>query len=115
MLYFSANANDGTGTELWKYDGTNSPILAKDINPGPGDSAPSFMTDFNGALYFGAIGNDNAGYELWKFDGTNATRVTDINTTGGSNPAYLAVYNNELYFRADAGDGTGTELWKFKP
>lgn len=115
MLYFSANANDGTGTELWKYDGTNSPILAKDINPGPGDSAPSFMTDFNGTLYFGAIGNDNAGYELWKFDGTNATRVTDINLTGGSNPAYLAVYNNELYFRADAGDGTGTELWKFKP
>jgi ELWxxDGT repeat protein len=115
MLYFSAvNANDGMGIELWKYDGTNSPSLAKDINTGPGDSAPSFMTDFNGALYFGAIG-DAAGYELWKFDGTTATRLTDINTTGGSNPAYLAVYNNELYFRADSGDGTGTELWKFRP
>lgn len=112
VLYFSANANDDKGTELWKYDGTNPPVLAMDINTA-GDSAPTFMTDFNGALYFGANG-DSAGYELWKFDGTTATRVTDINPAGNSNPAYLAVYNNELYFRADSGDGTGTEIWKFR-
>jgi len=82
---------------------------------GAGDSAPTFMTEFNGALYFGANGNDSTGFELWKYDGTTASRAADINRSGDANPAYLAVFNNELYFQARGGDGTGIELWKFKP
>jgi ELWxxDGT repeat protein len=110
-LYFSANANDNKGTELWKFDGTTA-SLAADINPA-GDSVPTYLTVFNNALYFSANG-DSAGFELWKFDGTNATRVSDINPAGNANPAYLTFYNNELYFQANANDGTGAELWKFK-
>jgi ELWxxDGT repeat protein len=63
ILYFSANANDGFGTELWKYDGTTASRVA-DINVGAGDSAPSYLTVFNGELYFSANGNDGSGYEL---------------------------------------------------
>ena len=109
-LYFSAN--DGRGVELWKFDGTNA-SLGADINPA-GDSAPTFMTEYNGALYFGALGNDGSGYELWKFDGTTPSLVADISKAGDSTPAYLAVYNGELYFQARGGDGAGKELWKYK-
>src|SRR5262245_41954482 len=113
-LYFSANANDGKGIELYRYDGTNPPVLVADINPNAGDSNPSFLTVFNSALYFSANG-DAAGQELWKYTGTGApTRISDINTAGNSNPSYLVVFNNELYFQANSNDGTGTELWKFK-
>ena len=38
-LYF--RANDGTnGTELWKYDGVNSPSMVTDIISGIGSSSP---------------------------------------------------------------------------
>jgi ELWxxDGT repeat protein len=113
VLYFSAVGSTNSGVELWKYDGVNPPTLAVDVNPGPTDSVPTYLTVFNGALYFSANG-DASGFELWKSNGATATRVSDINTTGGSNPAFLAVHNGELYFQANANDGTGAELWKFK-
>src|SRR5882672_7057292 len=68
-LFFAAS--DGvSGVELWKTNGTDvGTVLVKDINPGPGNSAPLGFTVFNGALYFAA--NDGAsGFELWKTDGT---------------------------------------------
>jgi ELWxxDGT repeat protein len=66
-LYFSANGNDSTGFELWKFDGTNASRVA-DINK-TGDSNPSFLTVYNNELYFQANGGDGAGKELWKFKG----------------------------------------------
>ncbi|NUQ85513.1 MAG: LysM peptidoglycan-binding domain-containing protein [Anaerolineales bacterium] len=87
-----------------------------DINPGAGDSNPSYPAVFNNALYFNATGNDNAGAELWKYDAaTNtASRVADIFPgLQGSNPAFLASYNGALYFSADGSDGAGVELWRF--
>ena len=111
-LYFSANGNDGAGTELWRYDGTNPGRVAY-INPGAGDSGPTFLTVFNNALYFSATG-DSAGTELWKYDGTTVKRVSDLNTAGNSSPAFLTVFDNALFFQANGGDGTGVELWKFK-
>jgi ELWxxDGT repeat protein len=87
--------------------------MAADINPGPADSAPTYMTPFNAALFFGAVGN-SSGFELWKFDGTTASMAADINPSGSANPAYLAVYSNELYFQATGNDGAGAELWRYK-
>ena len=84
-----------------------------DINPGAGDSGPTFLTVFNGALYFSATG-DSAGTELWKYDGATTKRVSDLNAAGNSNPAFLAVFDNALFFQANGGDGAGIELWKFK-
>src|SRR5688572_27144254 len=40
-MYFSAN-NGSTGNELFKYDGTNPPVLAYDF--GPGNSTPRSLT-----------------------------------------------------------------------
>lgn len=115
QLYFQANANNGTGTELWKYDAPlQAASFVKDINAGAGNSDPAFLVSYSNLLYFRANGNDGAGAELWRFNGTDAGRVTDLNAgAGDSNPAYLTVFNNSLYFSANGNDGTGNELWVY--
>ena len=111
LLYFSAN--DGVnGTELWKYDGTNTPVRVTQICPGSGSSNPANPCVYNNALYFSA--NDgSSGAELWKYDGTNATRVADIVPgSGGSSPASLTVFNGTLYFVAQDTNSVRA-LWKY--
>ena len=85
--------------------------MVANINPGSGDSNPSYLTVFNNELYFRA--NDvTYGKELWKYDGTNAPSMVAGPCCGSSESSDLTVFNNELYFSAD--DGTnGLELWKY--
>jgi ELWxxDGT repeat protein len=114
-LYFQADAGDGAGAELWKYDGGLKAVSrVADINPGAGSSSPAFLMPFQNMLYFGANGNDTGGNELWRFNGSAVGRVTDINPgTADANPMYLTVFNNVLYFSAKGGDNKGVELWKY--
>jgi ELWxxDGT repeat protein len=111
-VYFSAD--DGLhGEELWQSDGSQGGTsVVTDINPGPADASPDWITAIDGILYFAA--NDGThGSELWKSDGTAAgtSMVMDINPgPSGSSPHNLAVVGDTLYFAAT--DGThGSELW----
>ena len=115
QLYFQANANNGAGTELWKYDaGLQAASFGKDINQGAGNSDPAFLTPYANMLYFRANGNDGVGTELWRFNGSDVGRVADLNSgVGDSNPSYMTVFNNLLYFSANGNDGTGNELWAY--
>ncbi len=63
-VYF--RANDGSsGRELWRSDGTVSGTeRVADLNPGPENSYPVEMAEFNGALLFGARTGDD-GREPW--------------------------------------------------
>ena len=115
QLYFQANANDGVGAELWRYDsGLNAVSRVADMNAGAGSSEPAFLTQYGDMLYFSANGNDGGGRELWRFNGSATGRVSDINTgTGDANPMFLTVFNDALYFRATGSDGKGAELWRY--
>lgn len=115
QLYFQANANDGIGAELWRYDtGLKALSRVSDISAGAAGSEPAFLTQYGDMLYFSANGNDGGGRELWRFNGSASGRVSDINAnTGDANPMYLTVFNNALYFRATGSDGKGAELWKY--
>jgi ELWxxDGT repeat protein len=115
-LHFQANANDGVGAELWKYDrGLNAISLVADIMPGEGSSEPAYLTPFGEMLYFRANGNDGAGLELWRLNGAGAWgRVGDLYPgPGDANPMYMTVFNNALYFSANGNDGFGVELWRY--
>lgn len=111
-LYFCAN--DGIhGKELMEYNGTNNPVLVKDIRSGPNSSSPSSFIEFNNNLYF--VANDGShGYELWAYDGIDEPAIVSDILIGslGSHPLYLIVFNNKLHFSADDGEN-GRELWEY--
>lgn len=94
-LYFLTNPVEGTGSDLWKYDGST----ASQITYFPASMYPSYLCAFNNNLYFSCDGNDGAGRELWKYDGTTSSRVADIYSgSRSSDPSYLTTFNNDLYF-----------------
>ncbi|MFZ6012134.1 MAG: ELWxxDGT repeat protein [Bacteroidota bacterium] len=112
-VYFQAN--DGTGYELWKSDGTFAgTVQVKDINTtsGTASSSPANLTNVGGTLYFTASDGVN-GTELWKSSGTSGTTTMVVDLYPGatsSSPAYLTAISTTCYFRAN--DGSGYELWK---
>ena len=124
-LYFAAN--DGQhGRELWRSNGTTaSTRLVRDINFGPADSAPTYLTaadvlfTVNGRLrgarrlFFRA--NDGIhGAELWSTDGSAiGTRLARDIRPGplGSNPFNITQAGFAVFFGANDGV-LGNELWR---
>jgi ELWxxDGT repeat protein len=70
VLYFTATTPE-TGYEIWAYDGTNVTIAA-DINPGPGDSFPQFLTVYNNSFLFRAAADGATDWEPWIYTPTAA-------------------------------------------
>lgn len=108
-------ADDGTGTALWKSDGTTvGTVMLKPIA-----LSLNFMNiraDFtivDGTLFFTAQ-DATAGMELWKTDGTSAgtVRVKDIKPgLTSSNPTELTAVGDKLFFVAPSAANKGIELW----
>jgi ELWxxDGT repeat protein len=114
------NADDGTGRELWRTDGTAAgTVLFKDIRASANDfstpprgSSPSFFANVNGRLLFSADDGIH-GRELWVSDGTatGTQLLVDINPGAtASNAAPAVVIGKRVYFVADDGVH-GQELW----
>lgn len=112
---FVFQANDGgtSGYELWLTDGTTAgTVLVKEINPGAGNSFPTFGAVANGRVYFSA-NNGTDGIELWTTDGTTAgtNMVKDINPGASSSSCTrFTEHNGRIYFNAEDGIN-GKELW----
>ncbi len=82
-LYFAASGNDGTGSELWKYDLVHGADRVADIHPGVSGSYPAYFAVFNGSLYFQANGNDGAGAELWQYGNTSTVSIRSTGSLDG--------------------------------
>ncbi len=114
-LFFPAN-NGTNGPELYSWDGTNAPMMVKDINPGAPGSSPTEVVMLGNKVYFSATDGTN-GFELWEHDPTYGTTrmVADVYAGGpSSNPSNLTVYNGKLYFAANE-PSVGNELFVYDP
>ncbi len=98
-LYFVGRSN-GTGTELYKYDGKNFPQLAYDINPGQPSSGAILHAFHDNKLYFSAI--DGSGPQAWLYSLDVKTYAlkqltglpgSPFNGVGG----YAIIYKEKLY------------------
>ena len=83
------------GLELWKSNGTTGgTTIVKDINPGPTNSQPWYMTESNGRVIF-SLHETKTGSELWSTNGSAAgtSIVKDINTTATQGSSANVYYN----------------------
>ena len=96
-LFFNANDVE-TGTELYRYDGTNVTLI--EINPGPGWSDPKDITSFGGRAYFGA--NDGTGETLLLRTNAAGTGIEQVgsNSNFAIGPTELTVVGSNLFYSA---------------
>ncbi|HEY2463656.1 MAG TPA: Ig-like domain-containing protein [Steroidobacteraceae bacterium] len=109
-IYFSAgDASSGFGRELWVSDGTAAgTMMLDDINSGPADSSPQFLTAFASHLYFSADDGSH-GRNLWASDGTATGSAQQAAFATGPVAAILGSASGELF--VSATNGTTTDLW----
>ena len=106
-LYFQAN--DGTSTQWWSYDGTNDPVKVTNLNEG-GFATPMWpiVDEENNIVYFQA---NNGRNELHVMHADETTEIIDINPDNhGYNGMEAILFNGKLIFQGDDGV-TGDELW----
>jgi gliding motility-associated-like protein len=109
LCYFLAD--DGTGTALWRSDGTAGNTVKITMPAGTTVDANGGLVNSNNILFF-AANNAAVGNELWSSDGSTVTLVKDIFPgTSSSNPTNFTDVGGTCYFSA-IGETTGAELWK---
>jgi ELWxxDGT repeat protein len=109
-------ATDGShGSELFGYDGTNSPGIIADINSGTDGSNPASFCEFNNRLFFSAD-NNTVDNRMFAYDGINPPALafadTSLRTASSTYLDTLAVYNNKLFFDGSI-NATDYELWGY--
>jgi ELWxxDGT repeat protein len=103
-------ANDGSGKELWKTDGTEAGTQqVTDIAANP-DS----LVSLNQAIYFVAE-DSNGDEQLWVTNDSSqgATMLRETFPSAPENPSNLAVLGNSLFFQG-SDDLHGEEIWALK-
>lgn len=102
-----------TGIELWAADGSEEGTRrVHDINPGPLNSSPSGLYEFEGAIFFQAT-TGSFGAELWTTQGTSESTLLLVDIESGprsSYPRYMTGMHSKLFFSAKT-HATGREPW----
>jgi ELWxxDGT repeat protein len=125
VVYFTAN--DGTGAELWSWDGSGSPVkIPSVVNPpapagtDPGGSFPGPYIVYNGKLVYDAR-EVGFGFELHEYDpslpinlGTNPRRIVDLEPgpVDGVAISNFTEFNGKVYFTGFRSD-VGAELFSY--
>jgi ELWxxDGT repeat protein len=109
-VYFSADASEGIGEELYRTNVTTTELV-EDILPGPNSSSVENTFAFGNILLFSVFSGPE-GRELWKTDGTNTSMIADLNPGfQSSNPENFVNFNNQVYFVATTA-AKGKEIFK---
>ena len=123
MLYFSADAGNGSGTELWKTNGTLAGTTqVRDIAWQARSSFPEYFAALGNQVIFQANRGDHLeGPVIWRTDGTQAgtTALLDLteDMTAHSYPSELTRAGDEVYFLVNRVRQAGYyvhqwEMWK---
>ena len=113
ILYFTATDTGSiSGSEIWSWDGTNTPALAYDLWSGSDSSNPENLTVFKNRMYFSAIDN-SAQTELWSLDGSSDPSAIELVTAGNSSPTGFTKGADTLFFNANTETGRG--LYYYNP
>jgi ELWxxDGT repeat protein len=100
-------ANDGTGPELWRSNGTAAgtyPLL--DMNPGAGGiSLLGKLTRLGRYAYF-SVYSQNQGYRVWRTNGTKAGTEAIASALGQN----FVAYQDKILFNGEE-PYSGAELW----
>ena len=109
-IYFSADASQGIGEELYRTNITTTELVA-DILPGANSSSIENMFSFGNLLLF-SVFTGPEGRELWKTNGSTTQMIADLNPGyQSSNPSNFIRFNNQSYFVAN-NTTRGREIFK---
>lgn len=104
--YFVAR-EPSTGLELWETDGTvDGTHVAVDLEPGPADSSPAYLTESGGRLYFQGVGGGRAG--LWVTSGGAVNFVFTLPPVVG---LILAASSDGVFLGGNSFFGGVSTIW----
>ncbi len=111
-VYFQGDAYDTKGSELYKLDANDKPVLIGEINL-RGGSGVGMITNAKGIIYF--VADDGTKFGLYRIDPQSGipARLSDMivftgNTQNGISANIVSLGNND-YFLANRGD---KQLWQ---
>ncbi len=113
MLYFEGDEYKGKGSELYKLDANNNPVLVAEIDKSFNGSIINSITNINGILYFGA--DDGTKQGLYRIDPTTnqPQRLSDkLFFAGYDVSANIVTLGNSDYFLSDPTSNSNGQLWK---
>ncbi len=112
-VYFEGDAYDGKGSELYKLDANDKPVLVGEINKSFNGSNVGMITNVKGIVYFNA--SDGTKQGLYRVDPKTGVpaRLSDMiiftaNTQNGISANIVNLGDND-YFLANRGD---KQLWR---
>ena len=111
--YFVGDAYDGKGSELYKLDANDKPVLVGEVDKSTNGSGIGMITNVKGIIYFAA--NDGVKQGLYRIDPSTGSpvRIGDLLTFTGNTQkgisANIVNVGDSDYFLANRGD---EKLWK---
>lgn len=114
-VYFTAN--DGTGRELFRFDGQTASRIA-DLYPGTASGIQGGNIDqlivYNQAVYFSGYSDTNSMWQLMLYDpSTGNIRQAALPGSArlGGAPSHFCLFNGKLYYSGYSAGGN--ELWSW--